>query len=56
MEFVTQYGEYLGAAAAFVLFFDRVAKLTPTKSDNKIVEYAYKLFAILGVKVPDIKK
>ena len=52
---ILQYGEYLGAAAAFILFFDRLAKLTPTDKDNKIVAYAYKLFAILGLKVPDIK-
>lgn len=45
----------LGVAAAFILFFDRLAKLTPSESDNKIVEFLYKIFAVLGVKVPDIK-
>lgn len=49
------WGAYMGAAALFVLFFDRLAKLTPTESDDKIVAFFYKLFAVLGVKVPDIK-
>lgn len=47
--------ELLGALAAFVLFFDRLAKLTPTESDNKLVATLYKVFAILGLKVPDVK-
>lgn len=47
--------EIAGVVAAFVLFFDRLAKLTPTESDNKIVAVFYKVFAVLGVKVPDIK-
>ena len=49
------WAEILGATAAFVLGFDRLAKLTPTESDNAIVAVLYKVFAILGVKVPDIK-
>ena len=57
MEWLTNnYSEIAGVAAAFVLFFDRLAKLTPTESDNKIVALAHKVFAILGLKVPDIKK
>lgn len=52
---ILQYGEYIAVATALVLLFDRIAKLTPTESDNKIVAYAYKIFAILGLKVPDIK-
>lgn len=52
---LANYGQLAGVAAAFVLFFDRLAKLTPTESDNSIVAGAYKLFAILGLKVPDIK-
>lgn len=49
------WAEILGAAAAFMLFFDRLAKLTPTDSDNAIVATLYKVFAVLGLKVPDIK-
>lgn len=54
-ETATTVAAWAGVAAAFVLFFDRLAKLTPTESDNKIVAYAYKVFAVLGLKVPDIK-
>ena len=53
---ILQYGEYIAVATALVLLFDRIAKLTPTESDNKIVAYAYKIFAIIGLKVPDIKE
>jgi hypothetical protein len=31
------------------------AKLTPTDSDNAIVATLYKIFAVLGVKVPAVK-
>ena len=59
MEYITllqtNWQEYAGALVLFVLLFDRIAKLTPTDSDNKIVAMAYKLFAVLGLKVPDIK-
>ena len=51
----TNWVELTGALALFILFFDRIAKLTPTEADNKIVRYAYKIFAVLGIKVPDIK-
>lgn len=53
--FLSNYGEIAGTFAALILFFDRLAKLTPTDSDNKIVAMLYKLFAILGLKVPDVK-
>jgi len=49
------WAEIMGAAAAFLLFFDRLAKITPTDSDNAIVATLYKVFAVLGLKVPDIK-
>jgi hypothetical protein len=51
--FVSDYGAYLGVAAAFVILFDRIAKLTPTKSDDKVVEWIYRITAILGLKVKD---
>ncbi len=49
------WGEIGGVLAAFVLTFDRLAKLTPTDSDNKIVAALYKVFAVLGLKVPDVQ-
>lgn len=47
------WAAWMGVAAAFVLAFDRLAKLTPTKADDEIVRNLYKVFAILGVKVKD---
>lgn len=52
---ITNFGAYAGAAALFVLFFDRLSKLTPTDSDDKIVAMLYRVFTILGVRVPDVK-
>ena len=49
----THPGELAGIAAAFVLFFDRLAKLTPTTKDDGAVSLLYKVFAVLGVKVKD---
>lgn len=54
--FLEQYAAYI---ALGVLFFDRLAKITPTEWDNKVLAKVmpviYKFFAILGVKVPDIE-
>ncbi len=50
---ITHWTEIAGVAAAFVLFFDRVAKMTPTKRDDEMVSKLYRLFAALGVKVKD---
>ena len=52
-DFISNYGAWFGAASAFVLLFDRVAKMTPTKTDDKIVAILYKVFAVLGMKVKD---
>jgi hypothetical protein len=43
----------LGVAAAFVLAFDRLAKLTPTKKDDETISKLYRLFAVLGLKIED---
>lgn len=47
---------YLGAAAFGLIFFEKLAKLTPNTTDNKWVDYARKIFSILGVKVPDVNQ
>lgn len=49
------WAQIMGVVAALVLMFDRLAKITPTESDNKLVAAAYKVFAVLGLKVPDVK-
>lgn len=52
--FTSHWNEIAGVVAAFILFFDRLSKLTPTNSDNKILNVFYRIFTILGVRVPDI--
>lgn len=52
---IQNWGAYAGAAAAFVLVCDRIAKLTPTTKDDSVVNWIYKIFAILGLKVPDLE-
>lgn len=49
----TTAGEILGVISAFIIAFDRLAKLTPTKADNKAVEAAQKIFSVLGAVVKD---
>ncbi len=51
---VANWGTYMGAAAFWVLAFDRLAKLTPTTKDDSFVNWIYTVFAILGVKVPEL--
>lgn len=51
--FLDHWTEIAGVFAALLLTFDRLAKLTPTKRDDGAVSNLYRLFAILGVKVPD---
>ena len=50
------YGAYVGLATGIILVFDRLAKLTPTTKDDSIVNWIYKIFAILGVKVPELEQ
>ncbi len=51
--FVAEYGVWLGAAAFFIVGFERLARLTPSKTDDAIVSVFYKIFSVLGVHVPD---
>lgn len=61
MEFLTSlsWPEIAGIAALWIIGFDRLAKITPTEVDNKIaakmLTVLYSVFAVLGLKVPDIK-
>lgn len=47
--------EWSGVIATAILFFDRLSKLTPSNTDNMIVEWLYKIFTILGVRVPELE-
>ena len=56
IEYVTENWVALGVIVlAGITLFERIALLTPTTSDNKVVEYLYKVAAILGFKVEDNK-
>lgn len=50
----TNFGPYAGIAALTITLANRIAKLTPTDTDNKIVNTIGKIFAIIGIKVPDV--
>jgi hypothetical protein len=49
-QFVANFGPWLGVVA-----FAALARLTPTKSDDKIVEYVQTIFGVLGLQFPDNK-
>lgn len=52
--FVENYGTYAGAISAGIIFFREIAKLTPTKTDNKVLRVLRKAFNVLGVNFPDV--
>lgn len=53
-EWISNNWEQITAVAiALVIFFDRLAKLTPTTKDDGAVSALYRLFAALGLKVKD---
>jgi len=43
------------AVGAWMWAFQTLAKLTPTTKDDSIVNWLYSIFAVLGVKVPDLE-
>lgn len=45
--------EVIAVILAFMLFFEKLALLTPTKTDDKIVMWLYRIFKVLGVHVKD---
>ncbi len=50
---IANWVEIAAATSVFVLFFDRAAKLTPTKRDDEVVSKLYRVLAVMGLKVPD---
>lgn len=46
---------YVAIALALMKAFELIARLTPTKADDNIVQKIRKLSAIIGVAVPDRK-
>ena len=52
-QILIDYAPYIAAVTAFVVLAEKIAKLTPTKTDDKFVGYAHKLFSVLGLNVKD---
>ncbi len=44
---------YKGDVDIDIAGFERLARLTPSKTDDAIVSVFYKIFSVLGVNVPD---
>lgn len=54
VEFVQNHWMEIAVVAGGVIFLaDRIARLTPTQTDDKVVAALYKLASILSIRVPD---
>jgi hypothetical protein len=54
LEFITEHWPQIaGVLAAVVLLAERVARLTPTKTDNRILRRIKKAADVIGINVPD---
>ena len=47
------WAEIAGIVALLILVFDRIAKLTPTETDDKVVEAVYRIASVLGLRFED---
>ena len=54
-DLVTNWEVWAGVIAAAVILFERIAKITPTETDNKVLKTIYKITSILGINVKDNK-
>lgn len=48
------WAEIAGIAALIILAGERIAKLTPTKTDNKILQAVRKVAKTVGLDFPDV--
>lgn len=46
-------GEVAGIAALGISFFAAIAKATPTKTDDRILQWIQRVAAVLGLRVKD---
>lgn len=54
IEYVQNNWSEIGVAIGALIFLaDRIARLTPTQTDDKIVKAVYKLASVLSIRVPD---
>lgn len=52
-DILVQYAPWIAAATAAVVFAEKIARITPTETDNKVIAWVYKIFAVIGIKVED---
>jgi len=50
------YGGYIAVVLAFILFGEKVAALTPNKTDDKVVTFIRKVASFIALKVPDVDR
>jgi len=54
VDFVTNNWEWLAGTAALVMVLaERIVRLTPTKTDDKVVNIVRKAFAVIGLLPKD---
>ena len=46
---------WVALAVSVVVVAGKIADITPTKADNKAIEWIYKIFAVIGIKTTDNK-
>ena len=44
---------WFGVVAAVILFAERISKITPTKTDNKVLQFIRKTAKAIGLDVED---
>lgn len=52
---VIQYADYIAIAVATIILAERIARITPTETDNKVLQWVRKIANVVGINVPDIK-
>jgi hypothetical protein len=50
---IENWPQIAGVLAAVVLLAERVARLTPTETDNRILRKVKQLADVVGINVPD---
>lgn len=53
---MTNWMEVAGIAALTIIVFERIARLTPTQSDDIAVQWVRRIASTIGLNFPDIQK
>ena len=54
ISFITEnWVEIAAALAALILAGERIARITPTETDNKVLQVIRKVANVVGINVPD---